>query len=80
MRLPRKPPLAPKHREERLKLLAAGLQNFAIALFLGVLVLPAFNATLATSWSVRVGAFLVCGVAEAAALVLLRYIPPPDAT
>lgn len=80
MRLPRKPPLAPKHREERLKLLASGLQNFAIALFLGVLVLPAFNATLAASWSARVGAFLVCGVAEAAALVLLRYIPPPDAT
>jgi hypothetical protein len=43
MRLPAKPPHAPKHREERLKLAASGLQALALTLFAAVLIAPALN-------------------------------------
>ena len=43
MPLPTKPPLSPKHTEERLKYAATGLQTFAFTLFVGVLIGPALN-------------------------------------
>ncbi len=75
--VPAKPPLSPKHREERLRLFATGLQNFGLALFLSVVVLPAFNASTVASLKTRLAAFVVAGMAESLAFILLRYIPPP---
>ena len=74
---PIKPALSTKHREERLRLLATGLQNFGLALFLGVVVLPAFSASTITPFRIRFLAFVVAGMAESLAFILLRYIPPP---
>ena len=75
--VPVKPLLSPKHREERLRLFATGLQNFALALFLGVVVLPAFTVSAAAPVRTRLAAFVVAGMAESLAFILLRYIPPP---
>lgn len=80
MRLPVKPPQSPKHTEERLKLLATGLQNLALALFVGIVVAPALNASIVAPLPWQVAAFVAAGSAEGVALVLLRYIPSPPAT
>jgi hypothetical protein len=75
--LPIKPPLSPKHREERLKLIATFFQNTALALFLGVLLVPALNSsTITLTWG-TLAAFAVGGIAEVVAFTLLRYIPVP---
>ena len=79
MRLPTLPPYSPNHAEERLRLLATGFQNAALAVLLGVLILPAFNGSPLLSFPVRLGAFVIAGITESLALILLRYIPqPPD--
>ena len=64
MRLPSKPPLSPKHREERLKLAASGLQALALALFGAVLIAPAFNAQLAAPVWVKLALSAIASVAE----------------
>lgn len=79
MRLPAKPTHSPKHTEERLKLLANGLQALALALFIGIVVGPAFNASIVASVPWQISAFVAAGAAEGVAIVLLRYIPPPQA-
>ena len=63
MRLPDKPPLSPKHREERLKLAANGLQNLALALFAGVLIAPVLNPALIAPLPVRLAAVALAGLA-----------------
>lgn len=79
MRLPDKPPLSPKHREERLKLAANGLQNLALALFAGVLIAPVLNPALVAPLPVRLAAVALAGLAVLVAFILLRYIPvTPD--
>ena len=78
MRLPTLPPFSHKHTEERLRLLATGFQNAALAVLLGVLILSAFNGSPVLSLPVRLGAFVIAGVAESLALILLRYIPQPQ--
>lgn len=80
MRLPPMPPRSPKHTEERLKLAASGLQTFALALFVGVLLVPSFNASIVLSLNAQLAVFLTAGSAEAFAFVLLRYIPPQAQT
>ena len=75
MRLPALPPPLPKHAEDRLRLLATGFQNAALAVLLGVLILPAFTGSPPLSFPVRLSAFVVAGIAESLALILLRYIP-----
>ena len=77
MHLPTLPPFSPKHLEERLRLLATGFQNAALAVLLGVLILPAFNGSPVLSFPVRLGAFVIAGITESLALILLRYIPQP---
>ena len=77
MRLPTKPPHSSKHTEERLKLLATGLQNLALALFVGIVIAPVFNASIVAPGLWQVAAFVAAGVAEGVAIILLRYIPPP---
>ncbi len=74
MRRPTLPPFSPKHAEDRLRLLATGFQNSALAVLLGVLILPAFNGSTALSLPVRVSAFVIAGFTEGLALVLLRFI------
>lgn len=79
MRLPDKPPLSPKHREERLKLAANGLQNLALALFASVLIAPVLNPALIAPLPVRLAAVALAGLAVLVAFILLRYIPvTPD--
>ena len=73
--LPPKPPLSPKHVEERLKLLANGLQNLAVLLLGGVFVTPLLNASFIVTWPERAGAALLIAAAEGTALLLLRRIP-----
>ena len=75
MRLPTKPPLSLKHREERLKLGATALQNFALALSLGVLVIPALTGQKMAPIQALTVAFVTAGIAEFLAFTLLRYIP-----
>ena len=48
-----------------------------LALFLGVVVLPAFTVSAAAPVKTRLAAFVVAGMAESLAFILLRYIPPP---
>ena len=75
MRLPPKPPLSPKHTEERLKLAASGLQALTLALFGTSILAPLFNVTQAGMGWKTVGAALIAALAESAAFELLRYIP-----
>ncbi len=75
MRLPIMPPRSPKHTEERLKLFANILQNFALALFFSVLIAPLLNPALSAPLALRLLAILVSGIAVALAFLLLRYIP-----
>lgn len=77
MRLPTLPPFSPRHAEERLRFLATGFQNAALAVLLGVLILPAFNGSPVLALPVRLGAFVIAGITESLALILLRYIPQP---
>lgn len=78
MQLPTLPPFSPRHTEERLRLLATGFQNAALAVLLGVLILPAFSGSPVLPFAVRLGAFVIAGIAESLALILLRYIPQPQ--
>ena len=78
MRLPIMPPRSPKHTEERLKLFANILQNFALALFFSVLIAPVLNPALSAPLALRLLAILVSGIAVALAFLLLRYIPVPN--
>ena len=78
MRLPPMPPHAPKHTEERLKLVATILQNFALALFFSVLIAPQLNPALTAPLALRLLAVFLSGVAVALAFLLLRYIPVPN--
>ncbi len=78
MRLPIMPPRSPKHTEERLKLFANILQNFALALFFSVLIAPLLNPALTAPLALRLLAILVSGIAVALAFLLLRYIPIPN--
>ncbi len=75
MRMPIMPPRSPKHIEERLKLFANILQNFALALFFSVLIAPLLNPALSAPLALRLLAILVSGIAVALAFLLLRYIP-----
>ena len=75
MHLPPKPPLTPKHPEERLKLAANGLQALALAFFAGVLLAPLLNHSLASSFWLQALAIVFCGLAELGAFTALRYIP-----
>lgn len=77
MRLPIVPPRSPKHTEERLKLSANILQNFALALFFSVLIAPLLNPALSAPLALRLLAILVSGIAVALAFLLLRYRPVP---
>ena len=80
MRMPRLLTQNPKHREESLKLLATGLQNLALAVFVGIVLAPFFNASIvATPWQ-QFGAFLTAGVLEGVSLILLHYIPTQQDT
>lgn len=79
MRLPPKPLHAPKHREERLKLAASGLQALALTLFGAVLIAPALNPSLTAPLWERAAAMLLIGAAETLAFFLLRYIPATPA-
>ncbi len=75
MRFPSKPPLSPKHTEERLKLAANGLQALALASFAGVLLAPLLNHSLDSPFWVQALALAFCGLAELGAFTALRYIP-----
>ena len=44
-------------------------------ILLGVLILPAFTGSPPLSFPVRLSAFVVAGITESLALILLRYIP-----
>ena len=80
---PTLPPRSPRHREERLKLAAGGLQNLALAVFATVLIAPVVNPNLLATPRVAIGAVLCGSVAEGLAFILLRYIPvaePPKET
>ncbi len=76
MRFPSKPPLSPKHTEERLKLAANGLQAFALTIFAAVLIAPILNHALTTPFWMRAVTIVLCGLAELGAFTALRYIPP----
>ena len=78
MPLPTKPPLSPKHTEERLKYAATGLQTFAFTLFVGVLIGPAINPNLVAPLLLRAAAIVVAGLAVLLGFILLRYIQVPD--
>ena len=78
MRLPIMAPRSPKHTEERLKLFANILQNFALALFFSVLIAPLLNPALTAPLALRLLAILVSGIAVALAFLLLRYRPVPN--
>lgn len=75
MHLPRLPPRSPKHREERLKLAASGLQTLALTLFAAVLIAPLVNTSLAAPFWVKLLTSFIASVAEGVAFILLRYIP-----
>jgi len=75
MPIPRRPPLQPKHTEERLKLAANGLQALALLLFGAVLLSPLLNASVVAPLWVRGAAFMFSGACELSAFILLRYIP-----
>ena len=77
MIVPRLPPLAPKHTEERLKLAASGLQSFALALFIGVIVAPVISPSMNAPYWVRALTLFAVGALEFTAFLLLRYIPTP---
>jgi len=79
MRLPAKPPHAPKHREERLKLAASGLQALALTLFGAVLIAPLVNPSLGAPLWIKFLISCAASVAEGVAFILLRYIPPTKA-
>lgn len=76
---PPKPPWRPKHREERLKLLASGLQLLVVALFAGVAVAPLVNDALRVPLWGYAAAGAAAVALELLALALLRYIPPEAA-
>ena len=75
MRLPPKPPHAPKHSEERLKLAASGLQALALTLFAAVLIAPLLNTSLTAPLWAKVATAVVASMAEGLAFRLLGYIP-----
>ena len=64
-----------KHTEERLKLLANGLQNIAIAMFVGVLLTPLINPAFVVTWGQTIAATAMMSVLELLALYLLGLIP-----
>ena len=64
-----------KHTEERLKLLANGLQNIAIAMFVGVLLTPLINPAFVVTWGQTIAATAVMSVLELLALYLLGLRP-----
>lgn len=80
MRLPVKPPRSPKHTEERLKLLASGLQALALAMFAAVVIAPQFNDQFTAPTSLRISFALIASFAEGVAFVVLRYIPTTTVT
>ena len=65
----------PKHTEERLKLMAAGLQNVALAIGVGTLLTPMLNPAFAISLPGQIAAGLIAGVIEVLALYALGFIP-----
>ncbi len=76
MRFSDKPPLAPKHIEERIKLAASGLQALTLALLAAVVLAPELNVSLVAPLWAKIVAGAVAGLAELCAFVLLGYIPP----
>ncbi len=64
-----------KHTEERLKLLANGLQNIAVAMFVGVLLTPLINPAFVVTWGQTIAATAMMSVLELLALYLLGLIP-----
>ena len=80
MPLPTKPRPSPKHREERVKLLATGLQNLAVVLFGAVLLTPLVNASFTVTWAHRLAALAGFAVLEGLALYLLGFIPTSEET
>jgi len=79
MRLPVKPQLSPKHREEQIKFVAGLLQTLGFAVLVGVLIGPTLNPTLIASFLLRAVALVFTAVAWLLGFILLRYIPPPPA-
>ena len=75
MLLPKLPPPARKHTEERLKLAASGLQLLALALFGAGLLAPLFNSALTDPLWAKAVISILAGLAESAAFKALRYIP-----
>ena len=73
-----KPPATRKHKEERNKLLAGGLQLLALALFGAGLIAPLFNGALNAPLWMKIITVLVAAISEGAAFIALRYIPFPD--
>ncbi len=65
----------PKHTEERLKLMATGLQNVALAIGVGTLLTPMINPAFAISLPGKIVAGLIAGATEVLALYALGFIP-----
>jgi hypothetical protein len=68
----------PKHTEERLKLMAGGLQNIALAVVVGAFLTPLLNPAFAISLGGKVLAGVTAGIAELLALYLLGLIPTSE--
>ncbi len=75
MKLPARPPLHPKHIEERLKLAANGLQALSLTLVAGIILGPSLNANLYAPLWAKVLTGIGAGLCELIAFALLRYIP-----
>ncbi len=69
----------PKHTEERLKLMASGLQNVALAIGVGALLTPMLNPAFIISRPGQIVAGLIAGAVEVLALYMLGFIPTSKA-
>ena len=69
----------PKHTEERLKLMASGLQNVALAIGVGALLTPMLNPAVIISRPGQIVAGLIAGAVEVLALYMLGFIPTSKA-
>jgi len=75
VKLPARPPLHPKHIEERLKLAANGLQALSLTLFAAIILGPSLNASIHTQLWMKLLAGSAIGSCELIAVARLRYTP-----
>jgi hypothetical protein len=75
VKLPARPPLHPKHIEERLKLAANGLQALSLTLVAAIILGPSLNASLHAQLWMKLLAGGAIGSCELIAFKVLRYIP-----